>query len=86
MLLRLFLNLLLFLGVLFSSWWVVIVLMISLLIFCEAYEILLWGIFFDLLYSNAVPLYFNIPILFTLFSLFLFVGVNFSKRHLIFYT
>ncbi len=85
-LLRLSLNLFLFMSILFSSWWVVIALMILLLIFYEAFEVLLWGIFFDMLYSIAVPFYFDVPILFTLFSIFLFIGMNFSKRYLIFYT
>ena len=84
--LRVILNIALFVSVLFLPWWLSIVFMVILLVFYTAYEIVFWGLAIDMLYSAPVPLFANFVLIFTVFSLLLFVSAEILKRRLIFYS
>ncbi len=85
-LLRVTINIVLLASILFLPWWVSVAIMVFLLALYRAYEVFLWGFLMDALYSGPVPLYLNIPILFTIMSVLLFIVIGVSKQRLIFYT
>jgi hypothetical protein len=82
---RVLFNLLILMSVLVLPWWVAVMLFVPLLLIADAYEVLVWGFVLDALYSSAVPLYFNVPVLFTAAAFLLFVVVMVLKRRLFFY-
>jgi len=83
--LRLLLNALIALGILFLPWWTVVLFVLALLVVCEAWEVLLWGVVFDMLYGSPVPFYGDLTFIFTIVFMTLFVFVGVLKRRLIFY-
>lgn len=82
---RILLNLFLFFSILFLPWWFTLFAAVAFLFIFEAYEVLLWGLFADVLYSTPVPAYFNIEFLFTLLFFILFIGIHYIKKRLRFY-
>lgn len=83
--LRLFLNICLFISVCFFPWWITIGFILLLLATARAYEVIFCGFIIDLLYGVPVPGFMNVPFLFTLLSGFLFLIVELIKPHLVFY-
>ncbi|HEY4502794.1 MAG TPA: hypothetical protein VJH21_03115 [Candidatus Paceibacterota bacterium] len=82
---RILLNAMLMVAILFLPWFFVAGIAFLILILFSAWEIILWGIFFDILYASPVPLYFNIPFIFTITFTFLFLVFIMLKRRLVFY-
>lgn len=81
---RIILNILLFASILFLHWWVSIFIALILLVLHKSYELVLWGIFADSLYSSVDGL-FGIQFIFTLiFILILLISIPVKKR-VIFY-
>jgi hypothetical protein len=68
---------------LFFPWWVILlVAAVGAVMFDRYYEVVVAGVVLDLLYASAIPVFFDIPLVFTLGSLILF-GVNvFSRKFL----
>lgn len=83
--LRIIINALLFSSILFFPWWITLFIAVAFLFMFEAYEVLLWGLFGDLLYGAPVAGFLNIEFLFTLLFILLFIGVYFLKKKLILY-
>lgn len=85
MTLRIIFNLLIFTSILFLPWWFTVIIAISFLFMFTSYEVILLGLFADILYSSSVPSFFNIEFLFTIVFIILFIIVYFVKNKLIFY-
>lgn len=85
MVLRIAFNVLMFASVLFLPWWVTVIVAVVFLFKFTAYEIMLWGVFADVLYSASVPSFYNIEFLFTIGAIVIFVLAYFIKRRLMFY-
>lgn len=83
--LRIIFNVLMFGSILFLPWWVTVIAAIAFLAFFNAYEILFWGLFADILYSAPVPDFLNIEFIFTIIFFLFFVGAYFIKKKLILY-
>lgn len=82
---RIFLNILIFSSILFFPWWVTVFLSLILLFSFEASEVIVWGLFIDVLYSTPLVIFFNFTFIFTLLFLILFFVVQVFKKRLIFY-
>lgn len=85
MILRIAFNVLMFTSVLFLPWWITAIIAISFLFKFTAYEIILWGVFADMLYSASAPSFYNIEFLFTISAIVIFVLAYFIKKRLMFY-
>lgn len=86
MYLRLVLNILLFLTILFLPWWFVLLAALALLIVFDAYEILFWGLFIDALYGNpSTFILFSFEYVFTIGFLAVLIISFIIKRKVIFY-
>ena len=85
MMLRIVLNILLGISVLALPWWVSIFIILSMLFLYRAYEVLAWALIADALYGWPLPVFFNIPILFTILVTLLFFATEYGKRYLVFY-
>lgn len=72
-------------SLLFLPWWITVIVAIAFLFFFNAYEVLLWGLLGDFLYSTQIPDFFNIEFLFTIIFFLFFVGAFFLKKRLIIY-
>lgn len=83
--LRVVFNILMFGSILFLPWWVTIIIAIGFLFKFRAYEVILWGVFADVLYSSAVISFSNIQFLFTATFVVFFVLAYFIKKRLMFY-
>lgn len=83
--LRILLNLFLCVSVLYFSWWFSLLFVLALVFLFEAWEVPLWGVVFDGLYSIAVPFFFNFVFIFTLGFTLIFLLALFVKRRIIFY-
>jgi len=82
---RVILNLTLLISVLFLPWWVSIFFAVVLLVFFEAWEIMVWGVVFDALYSSPAPISFGGEFVFTILFVSFFVVAGILKKRLIFY-
>lgn len=85
MTLKIIFNLSIFASILFLPWWLTVIIAISFLFMFTSYEVILWGLFADILYSSPVLSFFNIEFLFTIVFIMLFIVVYFIKNKLIFY-
>jgi len=85
MVLRVIFNILMLGSILFLSWWVTAIVAIGFLFKFRAYEIILWGIFADVLYGASVPSFYNIEFLFTIGAIVFFILSYFLKKKLMFY-
>ena len=83
--LRIFLNVCVFLSILWFPWWVTIGFLLLLLGVSRAYEVLLWGVLLDVLYGAPLPDFFGVPLFFTLLCTLIVVVVEFIKPTLVFY-
>lgn len=85
MIVRITLNILLFLSILFFPWWVSLAIGLILLIRYTAYELLAYGFFADTVYGIPLPGLYNIQFLFTLVFFIALVASFYIKRKIIFY-
>ncbi len=69
----------------FLPWWITLIVVLGFLFKFKAYEIMLWGIFADILYSTSVPDFSNIQFLFTVSAVAIFITAYFIKKRLMFY-
>jgi len=77
---RILINGILLLSVLFSPWWVPIFLgIVAVFLMRRFYEIVGWGIFYDLLYSTPDIAVFGFHFFFTLGAIIIFYSVEFAK-------
>lgn len=72
-------------SILFLPWWITAIVVIGFLFKFKAYEIMLWGVFADVLYSAPVSNFYNIQFLFTISAVALFTIAYFIKKRLMFY-
>jgi len=84
-LIRFLLNVLLFASVIWLPWWAVVLCALPLLFGYRAYEVLVWGVLADMLYATPVLVFANLPLLFSMLFLLLFLAAEYSKRFLVFY-
>lgn len=72
--------------IIWAYWWFVWVFIIALLFyFKNYYEIILWGILYDALYSVSLAEYGNFRYIFTISSIILYViGLIFRKRLIVY--
>ena len=84
--LRIALDIAIVLTMIWSYWWATWILVIVLLFFFPTYyEIIGWGIVYDALYGLSLPQFHNIPYIFTISSLVLFVIATLLKKYLVAY-
>ena len=82
---RIFIDILLGLGVFFlPPWLVFLIALVGIFYFDSFYEILCAGICLDVLYGQPLP-FLSIPLLYTFFAAVLFWGSMLLKTHLKFY-
>jgi hypothetical protein len=82
---RLLLNTALALAIVFLPWWLATAIACVLLAYCDAYEVVLWGLFADGLYAVPAPMLSSFEFVFTaVWTLALCVSLL-IKPHLIFY-
>lgn len=85
MILRIFLNIFIFLSILFFPWWITLGVVLIILAIYNAYEVIVLGIFADALYSVPLVDFFNIQFVFTIIFVSLLVVSSFLKKKVIFY-
>lgn len=83
--LRVIFNILMLMSVLFLPWWVTAIIAVGFLYKFRAYEIILWGVFADVLYSSSVISFYNIEFVFTIGAIVFFILSYFIKKKLMFY-
>lgn len=64
MLLRIIANIFLCASILFLPWWFSILAVLCMLLFFDAYEVVVWGLFADVLYGAPLPFFFNFVFVF----------------------
>ncbi len=72
-------------SILFLPWWVTAIIAVGFLYKFKAYEIMLWGVFADVLYSAPVESFYNVQFVFTIGALAMFVLSYFIKKRLMHY-
>ena len=82
---RIVLSIIFFLGIFLFPWWLSALIALLLLIRYTAYEVLLGGVLFDVLYSAGAGAFFGVPYVGTLFATALFIVFFYFKRSLIWY-
>ena len=82
---RSILNVLLFISILFLPWWVALAFAFVLLMLYPAFEILIWGLFFDSLYGTPVISLYSMQYLATYLMFIMLLISFFVKREIIFY-
>jgi hypothetical protein len=82
---RVIFNILMLGSILFLPWWVTAIIAVGFLFKFKAYEVILWGVFADILYSSPAPSFYNIEFLFTIGAVVFFVLTYFIKKRLMFY-
>jgi len=82
---RILLNLLIFSSILFLPWWMTLFVVLVLLFALEAPEVLVWGLFIDVLYSVPLVLFFHFTFVFTFLFFVLFLFTKYLKKRLVFY-
>lgn len=85
MILRIFLNIFILTSILFFPWWITLGIVLILLAIYNAYEVIVWGVFADALYSIPLVEFFNIQFIFTITFVLLLVISSFLKKKVIFY-
>ncbi|PIT96563.1 hypothetical protein COT82_02565 [Candidatus Campbellbacteria bacterium CG10_big_fil_rev_8_21_14_0_10_35_52] len=83
--LRIIFNVLIFGSVLFFPWWFTIIIAIFFLSVFNAYEVLFWGLFADMLYGVSTPNFFGIQFIFTIIFTLFFICARILKKKLIHY-
>jgi hypothetical protein len=83
--LRIIFNVLMLGSILFLPWWVTVIVAVGFLLKFSAYEVILWGVFADVLYSSSVISFYNIEFLFTIGAVTMFIIGYFIKKKLMFY-
>lgn len=83
--LRIQLNILLFIAILFLPWWLSFLIALSILIIFDGYELIGWGLFVDGLYGNQLENLFNLQYVFTLSSALLLILGFMLKKKIIYY-
>jgi hypothetical protein len=69
-----------------GQWWIVWPLIIVFLfIFPTYYEIIFWGVMYDALYGLSVPQFWNIPFVFSILSIVLFILSQLLRKLLLAY-
>jgi len=72
--------------ILWGYWWITWSLAIILLfVFKSYYEIIVWGIVYDALYGLTLLQFSNIPLVFSISSIILFLIFFFLRRNLLIY-
>lgn len=85
-LLRVVTALIMFCFIMWGYWWFTWCFAIALLFyFRNYYEIILWGIIYDAIYSMSLPEYGNIRYIFTISSIILFILAFIFRKSLIVY-
>lgn len=82
---RIFLNVLIFLSILFFPWWITAFFALILLFSFEAAEVIIWGLLIDTLYGIPLAIFFHFTFVFTLLFMILFFVVQILKKRLVFY-
>lgn len=85
MTIRIVLNVLLFVSILFFPWWLTLVFGLVLLIRYAAYEIILYGFFADTIYGIPLPEFYGIQFLCTAVFMIALFASFFIKKKIIFY-
>lgn len=83
--LRVILNILLALSIMFLPWWISVVLAFALLFLYAAYEVLFWGLVMDMLYSAPIGAFFGIELIFTILFVLLFIFAGYCKQWFMLY-
>ncbi len=72
--------------IVYGYWWLTWIVAIALLFYFPIYyEIILWGVIYDALYGIALPEFWNIRFIFTIFSIILFILSIVLRKRLIIY-
>lgn len=82
---RIFLDIMLFLSVLFAPWWASVLIAVTILSIADAFEVILAGVALDALYSTPLAGFAMIEVLFTILFAGLFISAWYVKRHLLVY-
>jgi len=83
---RIIISILLFLSILFFPWWLTVIIgAVAVFVQRNFYEIVGWGIFYDLLYSTASVSILGFSFFFTVGALIFLFGAEFLKSKTRFY-
>lgn len=83
---RTFANIIVFLSVVWGYWWLSWIIALSLIfIFPKYYEIIFWGIMYDALYGTPLQMFYNIPYIFTIIGIVLFIISIIFRKNLLAY-
>ncbi len=80
---RIIANIILFVCILFAPWWLTIIFsIIFLFYFLDYYELIIAALFVDIIYGTPQNWIFDLPLMYTVFSLVVFVFVRWLKFRL----
>ena len=82
--LRIILNILIAISVLFLPWWVSAILALILLLLYTAYEVFFWGLAIDVFYSAPIGAFFGIEFIFVILFTVLFIFSRYCKKWFMF--
>jgi hypothetical protein len=82
---RLLINVALGLSIIFLPWWIATVLVLVLLLYCDGYEVIVWGLVADGLYAVPAPALGSFEFALTAGWTALLCASLVIKPHLIFY-
>ena len=75
-----------FLLIIYGYWWLTWLLaIIFLFYFPSYYEIILWGIIYDSIYSLEIPMFYDFKYIFTVFSIVTFLLSHYVQKRLSIY-